>query len=151
MSKKLRAILIGVVVIIYSLTFATPVFAAPPNNPDEIWFGTKAPLKYSKVFENVNETGDMLFLAESWVKYNPTSPPGSATDYFIFEVRNAAGTTVLISRPLQSFGERPISIYQTAAQVTALGLVSGSAYVMRITGNPLWFAPLVEGTDMVSY
>jgi len=137
-------------VLLALLIYATPVFAVFPN-PDEIYFGTKDPVSYVKCFENVAETGDMLFLAEGWVKYDPATPPGTATDYYIFEVRNVANTAVLVSRPLESYGDRPISIYLTKIQVDALPLASGSAYVMRITGNPLYFAPMLEGTDMITY
>lgn len=146
---KLRRILTIALVLFVLLIIATPVFAAA--DPDEIWFGTKDPLNYVRVYENVGETDDMLFLIESWVKYDPTPEPGTPGSHFIFEVRNAAGTTVIISRPLQSYGERPMSIYVTAAQVTTLGLVSGSAYVIRLTGNPLIFTPPVEGDSMVNY
>jgi len=137
-------------VLLALLIYATPVFAVFPN-PDEIWFGTKSPVSYVRCYENVAETGDMLFLAEGWVKYDPATPPGTATDYYIFEVRNVANTAVLVSRPLESYGDRPISIYLTKIQVDALPLASGSAYVMRITGNPLYFAPMLEGTDMITY
>jgi len=139
-------------VLLALLIYATPVFAVFPD-PDEIYFGTKSPVSYVRCYENVAETGDMLFLAEGWVKYDPATPPGTATDYYIFEVRNVANTAVLISRPLQSYGDRPISIYLTKAQVDALPLpfVSGSAYVIRITGNPLYFAPMLEGTDMITH
>lgn len=110
-----------------------PVFAI--TNPDAIAFGTGSSPLY-QVFENVNETGDMLFIAEGYVYYATTPTDYTASESYVFQVVDTDGTTVLLSTPLKSFGDRPISIYQTAAQVTALGLVSGTAYTVRIRGNP---------------
>ena len=146
--KARRRIVIGIIVAIGLLLITIPVFAI--GNPTTIWFGTKSPTRYAVVFENVDETGDMLFLAEGFVDY--ASPP---TDYdadeaFVLQVRSTDNATVLLSRPLESYGERPISIYQTAAQVLSANLTSGSFYVMRISGNPLIFPSLVEGTNMTS-
>lgn len=147
--KARRRIAIGLVTIMVLLLVAVPVLAIA--NPDTIWFGTKPASKYVRVFENVNETGDMLFLAEGFVDYDTDPTDYDANEAFVLQVRSTDNTTVLLSRPLQSYGERPISIYQTAAQVTAAGLVSEAAYVIRISGNPLVFPSLVESTNMVSY
>ena len=147
--KARRRIIIGLLTVMSLLLSAIPVFAI--GNPTSIWCGTKPPLKYVAVFENVDETGDMLFLAEGYVDYTPAPTDYDADEAFVFQVRSADNSTVLLSRPLQSYGERPISIYQTAAQVVSANLTSGSAYVLRISGNPLIFPSLVEETNMVSY
>jgi len=141
--RKIRAFIISIVVFILA---ASPVFAI--TNPDNIDFGTGADTLY-KVFENVIETGDMLFVAEGYVNYVAPADfaPYSAGDAFLFEVLDVAGVVTLLSVPLNQFGDRPISIYQTAAQVTAVGLVTETAYKLRITGNPTVF-PLPTGNTV---
>ena len=128
------------------LLIASPAFAI--DNPDNINFGSGSTPKY-KVFENVVETGDMLFVAEALVEYTPDEPTDyTASEAFLFEVLNITGTAVLLSIPLNAYGDRPISIYQTAAQ--AATLVSGTAYGLRITGNPLVF-PSQTGNTVTTY
>lgn len=139
--------------LILVLFVVVPVLAIA--NPDAIAFGTGTIPMY-KVFENVNETGDMLFIAEGYVHYIVEPTDYTANEAFLFEIIDAAGTTTLLSRPLNEYEDRPISIYQTAAQVTALGLVSGSAYGFRITPNPLLLATefggggVIEGTNQIT-
>jgi hypothetical protein len=120
-------------------------FALAIANPDNIDFGTGTIPLY-KVFENVQEDGDMLFVAEGWVNYAVTPTDYDANESFLFEVLDTTGTTTLLSTSLNDYGDRPISIYQSASQVTALGLVSGTAYGVRITGNPLIFGSPVGNT-----
>jgi len=109
-------------------------------NPDAIDFGTGDVGRYN-VVENVLETGDWLITAEGYVYYaDSANLTYSASQAFLFEFLNAAGTVTLASTPLKEYGDRPISIYLTAVQKTALALVTGTAYVVRITGNPLIFA-----------
>lgn len=144
-----RLLTIGLLSVITLLFVASPVLAIA--NPDTIWFGTKTPIKYVKAFENVGETGDMLFLAEGFVDYAVTPDDYNAGEAFILQLISTDGLTVLSSRPLEEWGERPISIYLTAAQVTALGLASPNAYIVRITGNPLIFPVLTEDINMVTY
>jgi hypothetical protein len=103
------------------------------GNPDAIDLG------YYKVFYNVVETGDMLFVAESRVVYDLTPTDYNASESFTFDVLDVGGVDSLLTVPLQAFGYRPISVYQTASSVTAKGLLVGSAYVYRIVGNPLIF------------
>ena len=133
MRRKFLALLIAISVILF---MASPVFAIA--NPDTITFGTGTVPLY-RVFENAVETGDMLFVAEQDIHY-AVEPTETASEAFLFEVLDTDGTTTLLSTPVNEYQNKPISIYQTAAQVTALGLVSGGAYFIRLTGNPLLFA-----------
>ena len=109
------------------------------GNPTSVEFGSGTN-KYYKVFENVLETSDMLFVAEGYVNYTVEPTDYTAEEAFIFEVLNTAGNETIISRSLVDYGDRPISIYLTAAQKTSLGVVSGTAYKLRIRGNPSIFA-----------
>lgn len=132
-----RAILIIAGIFLALILVVTPVWAI--SNPDSIAFGTGTSSLY-KVFENVLETGDMLFVAEGYVDYTVEPTDYTADEAFLFEVLNTSGNVTLLSKPLNDYGDRPISIYQTAAQVTALGLVSETSYILRLSGNPLIFA-----------
>lgn len=107
-------------------------------NPDGIAFTSAVTPRY-KVFEDVAETGDMLFVAEGYVDYTVEPTDYTASEAFLFEVLNTTGNVTLLSRPLQAYGNRPISIYQSASQVTSANLTSGAAYILRISGNPLVF------------
>lgn len=107
-------------------------------NPDSITFGSGSSATYA-VFENVDHTGDILFIVEGGAYYAVEPTDYTASQAFVFEVLDTDNTT-LISTPLVAYNDRPIGIYQTAAEKTALGLVSGSAYKLRIRGNPLIFA-----------
>lgn len=147
MVRLLSRLLVILILLASVWLLVSPVHAIA--NPDTIAFGTGATPWY-KVFENVSETGDMLFIAEGYVYYATTPTDYTADQAFLFEVVDTTGTTVLVSTILQDYGDRPISIYQTAAQVTALGLVSGAAYGMRITGNPTIF-PSPTGNTVTAY
>jgi hypothetical protein len=125
------------------MLIALPVFAI--SNPTTISFGTGSIAKY-KCFYNVYETGDMLFMAEGNVYYATEPTDYTASQAFLYEVVNTSGNVTLLSKPLVAYGDRPIGIYQTAAQVTALGLTVGTAYGLRITGNPLIFSSSINNT-----
>lgn len=119
------------------------------SNPDEIdWGNDPNDVPTYRVFENCRETGDMLFIAEVTCNYSTTPTDYNASEAFLFELLDTDNTTTLLSKPLQSFGDRPISIYQTASQVTAANLTSGSNYTLRMTGNPTIFA---TGTNNTIY
>jgi hypothetical protein len=75
------------------------------------------------------------------IAYTNIYPGGySAEQAFLFDLLDTAGTSTLASIPLSSYGDRPIGIYLSASRVTTLGLVVGSPYKIRISGNPLIFA-----------
>lgn len=130
--KKIRRITLGfLIAFAIMLSLSSLVFAIV--NPDSIDIGSY------KVFENVLETGDMLFIAEGQVTYAIEPTDYTADEAFIFQVLNTAGNVTLVSTTLQAYGDRPISIYQTSDQVASVGLVSGTAYKIRIMGNPAIF------------
>ena len=119
------------------------------SNPDDLEFGSGSVPLY-KVYENVDHEGDMLFIAEALVDYTVEPTDYTAEEAFQFEVQNAAGNETIVATPLNEFGDRPISIYLTSDQVDDLGLVSGTAYILRITGNPLIFASETGNTVEVT-
>jgi hypothetical protein len=146
--KKILAI-VSLILILFMMV-AIPIFAI--SNPTTIrFYGANTPnIIRAKGFTNVNETGDMLFMAESYVHYVSTPTDYTASQAFSYEILSSDGTTVLESVPIANYECKVIGIYQTAAQVTALGLASGSSYLQRITGNPSIFGATVEGTNMVT-
>jgi hypothetical protein len=130
--KKLRILSLLLILLFMVTMVVTPIHAI--SNPDSIAFGTY------KVFYNVLESNDMLFVAEGKVTYAVIPTDYSAQQAFIFDILDVAGTSTLASTPLPAFGDRPVGIYLTAARVTALSLSVGTAYQIRISGNPLIFA-----------
>lgn len=152
--KKLRSILLTLFIILLAVLLpCSTAFAI--DNPDDIAFGTGSVELYN-VYEDVLETGDMLFAAEGYVSYNTTPTDYTASEAFLFQILNTAGTAVITSTPLKSYGDRPIGIYLTASMVTTIGLVSETAYGLRITPNPLLLATefggggVIEGTNQIT-
>ncbi len=118
-------------------------------NPDSISFASSGAGRY-KVFENVHETGDMLFVAESYIPYTVTPDDYTASEAFSFQILNVAGDTVLLQTAITDYEDTVISIYQTAAQVITAGLISATLYKFRLTGNPSIFGATVEGVNMAT-
>lgn len=147
MKNLIRIIAVSVFVLTASFIFAGIALAI--SNPDSISFGTDNTTSY-KVFENVNETGDMLFVAEGFVYYATEPTDYNANEAFLFQLVDTDNTTILIARPINDYGDRPISIYQDADQVDALGLVSGTGYVLRLCGNPSIFPTLTGNSVSVT-
>lgn len=136
--KTFRRLLLTLMVIIASLTWLLPRPVYAIVNPDAMTWGTGTTSTYG-VYVNVLETGDWLIVAEVDVSYAVPPTDYTAQEAFLFELVDTDGTTTLVSTPLNEYQNRPISIYLSAARVTSLGLTSGSAYVIRVTGNPLIF------------
>jgi len=108
-------------------------------NPDSIT------LSSCKVFQNIYETGDTLFIFYQNVAYAAV-PTEAASTAFNNSIYNTAGTTLIASRPINRYNYSINSIYFTAAQTTA-SLTANSAYVVRVNGNPTLFAQ-TEGVTM---
>jgi len=143
--KLFIVVFISIVVILASVI---PVYALA--NPDAISFGTNPSGAQFEAFYNVSETGDMLFIAESYIHYaSYTGIPDSNTA-FLFSLLSPDGLTVYISQPIWAYENVPTSIYLTAATVASMGLTQGTAYKLRIAGSPLLFPTLIEGTNEVT-
>lgn len=136
MKKVLRGIFAALFVFI---TTVSPVFAIA--NPDSIAMTSK------RVYQNVFESGDMLFIAYHDVAY-ASLPDDDADVAFLFNLYGTDGTTLLYSRGIEYYNENVISIYLNATQASAL--TWGTAYIVKITGNPAMFASIIEGTNMVT-
>jgi len=135
--NAMKKVWVGLVVGVLLLFGAvSPAYAI--SNPDSIDIGDVY------VFRNVLETGDMLFFVRYDVSYS-SQPSEDAEDMFQMVVYDTDGATPLVMRPLNYYQHNIISIYLSAANNT---LTWGSAYYVRVTGNPGVFDPLVEGTNM---
>lgn len=84
------------------------------------------------------------------VNYVMTNPGYDASSAFSFELLNTAGNVTLAAVPLQSYGDRPIGIYLNPSQVTSANLTVGTAYGIRIQGNPLVF-PSPTGNNVTAF
>ena len=135
-NRILRGVIVAIILIIITIM---PVRAIA--NPDSISFGTGTTPLYM-VFENVLEDGDWFIVAEGYVYYAVEPTDYDADEAFIFEMLNTTGDETIISTTIKAYGDRPIGIYLSANQTDTLGLVSGTAYKLRIMGNPLIFASM---------
>lgn len=142
-SISLFILLIAIVAVIF--TCVIPVCAA--TNPTTVQWGSGSPATQYQVFYNVLETGDWLILAESYII---TMDNTASTVAFSFALLNISGNTTLVSTPLWSYGDRPVSLYISADDVATLGLAVGSAYILRLGGNPTIFPSSVNNTIMAT-
>lgn len=106
-------------------------------NPDSISIGDVY------AFESVLEDGDILVYMREDVSY-ASQPSEDSEDTFLMAIYDTDGTTLLFSRALNYYQHNMISIYLDADDNT---LVSGTAYKVRVMGNPAIFE-LEEGTTM---
>lgn len=141
-TRNLVAIFFAFALLISS---ALPVFAIV--NPDSMGMGGETGYE---VFENVVVDGDMLFVAEGQVTYAVEPTDFTAAQAFVFEILNVAGNATLAATTLQSYGDRPISIYLSPAQIASLGMSSGTEYILRIVGNPAIFPSQVGNSINVT-
>lgn len=118
-SKIRRIIFATIVATIWLMLLATPTLAI--SNPDSITFGTGTVARY-KVFYNVYETGDMLFIAETYVHYASEPTDYTAEEAFSFNLMSSDLSATYLIANVPEYENKVISIYQTATQVTALGL-----------------------------
>lgn len=118
----------------------TPAFAAVAN-PDYIT------IEDIYAFRNVLETGDQLYFVRYDVSYNAT-PNEDASETYQMVLYDVGEATLIHSEPLKYYQHNIISMYFSAAKVTEHGLVWGSAYVVKIRGNPVKFDSLTEGINM---
>ena len=112
--KRKLLVLILILSVISSVVVALPV-SASPTNPTTIGFYATGnqPIPDFGAFYNLtsSSSGDVLFVAEGFVYYAvPTNEPATAAIAFSFEVLSPTGQ-VMLSTPLNSYGDRPISIY----------------------------------------
>lgn len=119
------------------LLSATPVYADTPD-PD-----SNPTLEDVNVYRNLLETGDMLVIIYANIPY-ATTPDLPVTQTFIWRLIDTDGvtefgSTVGYAYNDDGYGYNVSSLYFTAAEFTALGIVWGTSYTIRLSGNPAAF------------
>lgn len=141
MKKKLiRAFVIAIA---GAMLLTAPVLAIA--NPDDITVHTV------KVFQNVFEANDILFVSRYDVKYDPTPEPDEpAGDAFQYKLHHGSGFgTLVASRPMNYYQHNVISLYLDATQATAVTW-GDSDFNVQVTGNVAMFGIGVEDTKVLA-
>ena len=131
-SKLIILAFVGLITVT-PIVFATSAYAV--TNPNSV------SVNNIYVFRNLGETGDWLI----YCRYT-TIPPEPANETFEIAMYDTLGTTLIATRALRYYQENITSLYFTAAQASASGLVWDSAYVIKVRGSPALFT-LVEGVN----
>ena len=134
--KRLRSgILLALLAAI--LLSAMPVYADTPD-PD-----SNPKLEDTNIYRNLLEPGDMLAIIYANIPY-ATIPDLPVTQTFIWRLISTDnvtefGSTVGYAYNDDGYGYNVYSMYFTAAEFTALGIVWGTSYNIRLSGNPAAF------------
>jgi len=116
---------------------ATPVYA------DTLDPSSTPTIEDINNYRNLIETGDWLTLVYANIPYD-TPPDTPVTETFIWSFididgMTELGSTVGTNYHDDGFGYNLCSMYWSAANVTALGMVWGTTYTLRLSGNPTVF------------
>lgn len=134
--KKMKAITLVIILAIFLLC-GTPVYAdtADPDSDPSI--------ESFNVYRNLRHTGDWLLVIYANIPYG-TPPSTPVTQTFIWRLMALDGVTELgrtvgYAYNANGYGYNVYSMYWTAAEVTANGMVWNTAYGVRLSGNPAVF------------
>lgn len=127
-------ILLSIMLIV---AMASPVYATdlPDSTPT---------IEEINVYQNLLEMGDMLVLVYANLPYG-TPPTDLVTETFIWQWIDTDNVTIFASTTGYAYndngyGYNIYSMYLSASNVTAYGIVPGTAYTIRLRGNPTAFA-----------
>jgi hypothetical protein len=135
-----RKVVAAVFVSLSAIFFMVAPISATYADPTSISIAS------AKVFQNVFQANDMLFVMFYNVAY--ASPPTDApSDLFYMNLYDTNGV-LLYSRGINYYQYNVNAIYLTAAQ--AASLTWGSAYNFKLTANPSKVSSLVLGTNYVA-
>ena len=141
MKNKVRglaiAILVGLMCLIAPIN---PCLAIA--NPDSLTIYT------AKVFQNIFETDDILFVVSYHIGYM-VEPTEDCDDAFLFSLYDTNGTTLLAQRQVEYYQYNLTSLYFDATAAAA-ALTWEANYKLKIMGNPVLFASLEEGTNVIT-
>jgi len=118
------SLLLGLMVL--TLMLPLPVYA--------VGDATSVTIVNGRVFENVWETGDQLYIVQYDIDY-ATLPTEYAYQTFVFQIYD--GASLKAQKAVSAYGNYICAIYKDAADVAAEGFVWGSGYTIRVGGNPL--------------
>lgn len=109
-------------------------------------------IKYSHVFRNVHEMGDMIFICRYFLEYY-VEPTEDSSEAFLMGIRETQ-TGKLAPQwglPVDGYGHNIAVIYVSAAKVTDLGLVWAGDYSMVITSNPTLFSSVFQDSQFLDF
>ena len=101
-----------------------------------------------KAFQNVFETGDILYFCEYNLAY-ATLPALSPNETYTLSLIKPDGTSVIVARGLFSYGYNIQSIYLKASEVLSIPIVWGEGDYLRISPYPAFLIP-VEGVNQAT-
>jgi len=124
--------------ILVALLCCMTVVSAAMANPDS------NPTVEIDIYRNSIETGDMVLIAYANIPYAtmPTDPVTSTFLWSLIDTDNVTvlGSTVGYAYNKNGYGYNIYSMYWSAANFTAQGMVWGTSYTLRLAGNPTYFA-----------
>lgn len=132
MIRRLLIALVLAMLAILSMVIPIAAAIAEPDSPPT--------LEDIDIYRNVLETGDMLLLWLANIPYS-TPPDVLVSDAFSWSYRSndgltEYGATTGYAYNDNGYGYNVSSIYLTAAEVTAAGIVWGDPYKLRLTASP---------------
>ena len=134
--KRIRTIILILFLAVFIIS-GTPVYAdtADPDSTPTI--------QSFNVYRNVLETGDWLLVIYVNIPYS-TLPSTPVTSTFIWRMIDIDGVTELgdtvgYAYNDDGYGYNVYSMYWTAAEVIANGMVWNTAYTVKLSGNPAVF------------
>ncbi len=131
----MRRILLVLGILAVFILSAVPAYAAMPN-PDS------APtIHRMNVYRNLLETGDMLYVWEANIPYAVT-PDYKVSDAYLWQLLDGGtllGSNTGFAYQGDGYNFNVYSMYFSAADVTAKGMVWNTAYTLRLSGNPSVF------------
>lgn len=103
-----------------------------------------------RVYQDFIVSGDWVVLCYYNVEYTST-PTEPAYDTFLFNMYDESGTILYASRAINYYDENLISLYFSPSKVASLGLTWGTGYIVKLIGNPAYFAsPIPYKQDTLS-
>lgn len=99
----------------------------------------------ARAYGSMQETGDLTLLIHYDIDYTVSLPAESATDTIMAAWSDSsAGSIVKVGAPLSyvasGYGQGAVTVYFSAAEVTAAGIAWNDADFSLILGNPSFFA-----------
>jgi len=129
--------------ILFVLSFLV-VFLIPVRDVYAISDPDSISIESVRVFQNIAEADDQLYIIEYKVTYT-VEPTEDSRDAFFAGITD--GTSMLSTIPLRNYGHSFISIYLDSASALTW---EGAGYFVRLSGNPTVFTSLTLGVNVAS-
>lgn len=134
--KRFRTIVLILLIAVFIIS-GTPVYADTAN-PDDV-----PTIESFNVYRNDLEPGDWLLVIYANIPYTvlPSTPVTSTFIWRMIDIDGVTelGDTVGYAYNDDGYGYNVYSMYWSAAEVVANGMVWNTAYTVRLSGNPAVF------------